>query len=128
MILADTSVVVEFLRTADPKLRHIIATEPAAVSGVTWAEILVGARDAAHRGRLTNSLSMFAQVPMPDPLWQVVGDHGAALRRGGVTVPFADVIIAAVAIANDLELWTRDNQFQHVQRILPALRLFTEPP
>jgi hypothetical protein len=31
MILTDTSVVVDFLRTADPKLRHLIIAHGAAV-------------------------------------------------------------------------------------------------
>jgi predicted nucleic acid-binding protein len=33
-----------------------------------------------------------------------------------------------VAIENDVELWTRDKQFQLVQAALPALKLFQEPP
>ena len=40
MILADTSVVIDFLRTADAKLRHLIVTNPAAVCGVTRAEVV----------------------------------------------------------------------------------------
>jgi predicted nucleic acid-binding protein len=128
MILADTSVVVEFLRTADPKLRGIIAGEPAAVCGVTRAEVLHGARDPAHRLRLTTALNLFAQVPFPEALWDRAGDHAAELRRRGVTVPFADVLITTVAIENGVELWTRDAHFGLVQRVLPALRLFAEPP
>jgi hypothetical protein len=38
------------------------------------------------------------------------------------------VVLATVAIANDFELWTRDRQFTHIQRVLPTLKLFTEPP
>lgn len=61
-------------------------------------------------------------------MWDRVGDHLAALRSAGVTVPFADVVIATLAIENDIELWTRDRQFAIIQRVLPALRLFAEPP
>ncbi len=56
------------------------------------------------------------------------GDNLSALRAGGVTIPFADAVIATLAIVNDLELWTRDAPFAHVQRILPAMKLFAEPP
>jgi predicted nucleic acid-binding protein len=128
VILADTSIVIDFLRTASPKLRHLIATEPAAVCGVTRAEVLHGARDPVHRLRLLTALTLLAQLPIPEPLWDSVGDNAAELRRNGVTVPFADVIIATVAIGNGVELWARDNQFQHIQRVLPALRLYVEPP
>ena len=128
MILADTSVVIDFLRTADPKLRHIIVQEPAAVCGVVRAEVLHGARDPAHRLRLVAALNLFAQLPTPETFWDSVGDHAAELRRNGVTIPFADIVIATLAIGHGIELWTRDNHFQHVQRVLPALRLFVEPP
>jgi predicted nucleic acid-binding protein len=128
MILTDTSVVVEFLRTADPKLRHLIVTHGAAVCGVTRAEILHGARSAAHRQLLLAALNLFQQLPFPDSLWDEVGDHLAALRAAGVTVPLADVIIATVAIANGVELKTRDHQFTLIQAVLPQLRLFQEPP
>jgi predicted nucleic acid-binding protein len=128
MILADTSVVIDFLCTADPKLQRIVATEPAAVCGITRAEVLVGARDPAHRTRLISGLAVFAQLAIPETLWDTVGEHGATLRRDGVTVPFADIVIATVALHHDVELWTRDLQFTLVQRLIPALRLFQEPP
>jgi predicted nucleic acid-binding protein len=44
-----------------------------------------------------------------------------------VIVPFPDVLLATVAIENGLELWTDDSHFLHIQRVLPALRLFQEP-
>jgi predicted nucleic acid-binding protein len=128
MILADTSVVIDFLRTADAKLRHLIVTEPAAVCGVTRAEVLYGTLNPGHRAKLLTALNLFHQMPFPDVLWDAVGDNLAALRTSGVTVPFPDVVIATVAIANDVELWTRDNQFRMIQGVLPQMRLFQEPP
>jgi predicted nucleic acid-binding protein len=128
MILTDTSVVIDFVRTSDARLARIISTYQAAVCGVTRAEVLNGARDPAHRQQLLLKLASFALVPIPDTAWDVVGDNLALLRRGGVTIPFPDAVIATVAIINDLELWTHDLQFQHIQRVLPALRLFQEPP
>ena len=46
----------------------------------------------------------------------------------GANLGPADVVIATVAIENDIELWTRDAQFQLIQRVLPRLKLFQEPP
>ena len=43
-------------------------------------------------------------------------------------MPFPDAVIASVAIANGIELWTRDRHFTLVQQLLPALKLFPEPP
>jgi len=128
MILADSTIVVEFLRTNDAKLRGLIVLSPAAICGVTRAEILHGARDAAHRQKLLIALNMFHQLPFPEVFWDQAGDYLASLRAAGVTIPFADALIATVALASDIELWTRDAHFGQVQRVLPALRLFQVPP
>ena len=45
-----------------------------------------------------------------------------------MTVPFPDAVVATLAIANNLELWTRDAHFTLIQQWLPALKLFQEPP
>jgi predicted nucleic acid-binding protein len=128
MILLDTSVVVDHVRGRDAKLKSLIPTLPAAVCGVSRAELLCGARTPAERQALMTALGTYRQVPIPDALWDTVGDHLAALRAAGVTVPFPDVAIATVAIANGIELWARDRHFPLIQSILPALRLFQEPP
>jgi predicted nucleic acid-binding protein len=128
MILTDSSMVIDYLRTGDPKNPAVSQAHGAAVGGVTRAEILHGTRNRKDRQRLLTVLNAFGQVPIPDSLWDDVGDNLAALRAAGVTVPFPDVVIATVAIANGIELWTRDNQFTMMQQVLPRLRLFQEPP
>ena len=128
MILTDSTIVIDVSRSHDARLLGIISAFDAAVCGPTRAELLHGSRDPAHRQNLLRTLGLFQLVSIPDALWDVVGDNLAALRSNGITVPFADVIIATVAIANDIELWTRDKQFQFIQSVLPQLRLFVEPP
>jgi predicted nucleic acid-binding protein len=128
MILVDTSVVIDYARGRDAKLQALLPTLSVAICGITRAEILCGTRTPAHRRNLLTLLGAFHQVPLPDLLWDSEGDHLALLRLGGVTVAFQDVVIATVALANDIELWTRDLHFTHVQRLVPALKLFHEPP
>lgn len=128
MILVDSSVIIDYQRTADRKLDTLFRSLPVAICGITRAELRYGARNLADRGNLIVLLNTFQQVAMADAMWDVVGDHLAALRTSGVTVPFPDVVIATVAIENDIELWTRDTQFQLIQTVLPALKLFVEPP
>jgi predicted nucleic acid-binding protein len=124
MILADTSVVIDFLRSADASMRRIIVDAPAAVCGVTRAEVLHGARSPAERVGVVEGLSLFRQLPLPDSAWDDVGDLLASLRASGVAVPLADAVIASLAISHGIELWTRDAQFLAVQRVAPMLRLF----
>jgi predicted nucleic acid-binding protein len=128
MILVDTSVIIDFARTADPQLANLFSTLPVGVCGIVRGEFLAGSRSAKDRTQNLAILTQFAQIAIPDTIWDVVGDNYAELRRKGVTVPFPDVVLATVAIFGDFELWTRDANFAHVQRALPALRLFAEPP
>jgi predicted nucleic acid-binding protein len=128
MILTDSSIVIDYLRTADPKMQRLFAQYDAAICGVTRAEILHGSRNLAHYQRLVTGLNIFRQVTIRQSLWDIVGHNLATLRAAGFTVPFADVVIATVAIENGIELWKRDNQFQMIQRVLPRLQLFQEPP
>lgn len=128
MILVDSTVVIDYLRTADAKLVSVFRIHDAAICGATRAEVLNGTRSPSHRTQLINALNTFKQLSFPEALWDNLGDNLRALRAAGVTVPFADVIIATVAIENDVELWARDNQFKLIQTVLPRLRLFQEPP
>ena len=128
MILVDTSVVIDYARGKDAKLAALLPTLSVALCGIVRAELLCGARDPGHRANLATLMAAFHQVSIPESLWDTVGDHLAALRSAGVTVPFADVVVAALAMEYDVELWTRDAQFRLIQNVLPALKLFQEPP
>ena len=128
MILVDTTVVVAYLRSADPRLPALFAAHQAGICGVTRAEILHGVRNPADQARFAAALNSFQQLSIPDAVWDEVGAHLAALRVAGLPTPFADVIIAALAIHLDVELWSRDQHHIAMQRTIPALRLFQEPP
>jgi predicted nucleic acid-binding protein len=128
VILVDASVIFDHTRNKDPRLAGWFLALPVAVCGVTRAEVLAGARNPADRVNLVGLLTQFAQVPTPDSIWDEVGDNLNALRSGGVTVPFPDAVLATLAIANDIELWTRDSHFTLMQRVLSRLKLFAEPP
>ena len=128
MTLLDTSVVIDALRKPDPRLRRLFISCGAANCGVTRAEVLHGARTPADFQQLSAALAAFPQAPFPEPFWDVAGGHLRSLRAAGVVVPFADVLIATVALQNGIELWTRDNQFRLIQNVIPSLRLFQEPP
>jgi predicted nucleic acid-binding protein len=127
MILADTSVVVVVERRPTPRLLKLIHDHGAAVCGVTAAELHAGATSPAELDRCAAALAGFQQVPIPDALWEAVGRNQALLRANGLTVPLVDTAIATVALAHQLELWTYDIHFAHMQKYLPGLKLFQEP-
>jgi predicted nucleic acid-binding protein len=128
MILADTSVLIAYLRSADPKLLATLDQHSAAVCGVTRAEILCGVRNPADQARFISALNALPTVPIPDHLWDPIGLNLARLRAAGHPMSLADVTIATLALHLDIEIWARDQHFPLIQTVLPSLRLFQEPP
>lgn len=101
---------------------------PAAPSAVSRAEILCGARGLNDRTALCTILAGFQQIAIPESLWDAVGNILSDLRTNGVTVPLADAVLGAVAISLDVEIWAHDTDFNHMQGVLPALKLYRENP
>jgi predicted nucleic acid-binding protein len=128
MILVDTSVVVDYLRTRDRQMLRLFGVHDAAICGVTRAEILHGQKGPANRRNLIKSLNAFNQMSIPESAWDLVGDHLALLQARALTISFADVAIATTAIVHGIELWTRDSHFSLIQSALGGLQLFVEPP
>jgi predicted nucleic acid-binding protein len=128
MILLDSSVLIDYMRGSPVLLQSLFRTSNYAVCGIVRAEVLAGSRSVLECGKYIGILNQLGQVSTPESVWDAVGDYTVALRAGGVAIPFADRVVAAVAIANGVELWTRDRHFMLVQRVLPALKLFQEPP
>ena len=127
MILIDTSVLVDYLRAPTDAMLRMFEENAAAICGVTRAEVLAGVRNPDDLQRIAGSLDVLDQVAITEELWDRVGQNLSLLRAGGVTVPFADALIATLTIENNLDLWTRDTHFVRIQGILTGLRLFREP-
>ena len=128
MILVDTNIIIEYLRTTNSKLLGLFRSLPGCICGTIRAEVLHGSRNLADRNRYVTILDSFAQTSTPEAVWDKVGDLLSVLRANGITIPFNDVVIACVSISAGAELWTRDNQFKLIQQLEPQLLLFQEPP
>lgn len=128
MILTDTSVVIVYERAPSPRLHKIVAANDAVVCGITVAELFAGVRNPRTEARVRTALADFRTLAIPDALWEQVGRNQSALLARGVTVPLTDTILATLALSLGVELWAYDAHFGLAQSVLPALRLFVEPP
>lgn len=128
MILVDSNVVIAYARGNDPAVLTLFSSMTLGVCGIVRAEVLAGWRSAKDRAKLLAILNGLIQVSTPEAIWDAVGDNLAELGRNGLIVPIPDVVIATLGIALDIEVWSRDRHFPSMQRILPALKLFQEPP
>lgn len=127
MILVDTTLVVDYLRAPTAHMIQIIKDHDAAICGVTLAEIYAGARLPSDFQKYDASLSIFRHVSIPKKIWPSLGRNLSLLGAKGVSVPFPDVLIATVAIENNLELWHHDHHFPAIQNVIPALKFFQVP-
>jgi predicted nucleic acid-binding protein len=82
MILVDTSVLIDVIRTGDPKLTGLLRTHGGAVCGVVRAEVLHGACNPKDRVALLALLNLFAEVPAPESAWVPSGTTSAPFGPG----------------------------------------------
>jgi predicted nucleic acid-binding protein len=132
VILVDTSVLSFAYRRTDRGGRSPFATQfatlvekgsPIVVPGIVLQEILSGVREEVQFNRLRAAVEVF-----PIALASR-GDHLTAakvrnlLSRRGVTAASVDVLIAAMAIRRNADLFTLDGDLESFAEFLP-LRLF----
>src|ERR1700688_2184156 len=98
MILADTTLVVDFLRAPTARLVNIIKDHGVAICGATVAAVYAGGRSPADFKKFDKALSVFGWVNFPKKIWRSLGRNLALLGAKGVTMPFPDALIATVAL------------------------------
>ena len=126
MILIDTSVLIDYLRSPSDRVLRLFEEREAAICGVIRAEVLAGSRNPADIERIARSLDVLKHIEISERIWDRLGKNLAVLREAGVTVPFPDALIATLAMEHGVELWAKDTHFARIQQVLPALRLFRE--
>ncbi len=123
MILVDTNVIIDYWNNPDEKLTEIFKKEDVAICGIVEAELLHGARSEEELVGITEAISCFSKIAVGEN-WNQLGRMLYQLRKGGVTLPFTDAVIAQVAISHDLSILTNDHHFKLIQMIIPELKLY----
>jgi hypothetical protein len=59
---------------------------------------------------------------MTNKLWRSAAELSILLKKNGVNLPLSDIFIAAIAVENDLSIYTLDNHFSQI----PDLKLYKE--
>ena len=126
MILVDTNIIISFWRKRDKGIEAIFRNEDVALCGVVKAELMHGAKNPEDMERIKCVLASFPCLDMGKKDWDELGRNLYLLRAHGITVPFQDVVIATVALANDAQVWTEDVHFALMQAVLTKLKLFVE--
>ena len=117
MILIDPSAWVDFFRNRKPLAEIVdraIEDDEAALCGPVVTELRRGL-SSSDRARVLRAIAGCHTVPQPASLWEEAGDLGYLLARRGLAVKSLDLLIAAIALAHDIPLLTRDSDFKHIR-------------
>lgn len=127
-VLADSNIFIDFWNVRLDEKKHkafsrIFSTHDVIVCGVVRAEILHGAYSEKNRKGIHDALALFENLSLDITDWEVLGDELYEYRTHGVTVPFSDAIIAAIALKYDIDIWTRDKHFLKMQSVIKRLKI-----
>lgn len=124
--LADTSV---FVAAEQRRSLGVPPEGEARISVATLTELGVGARMAASpelqrlRHATLGAALRFVALPYDELVAERLADLLAAARSRQRRAGAMDAIIAATALAHDLDVWTQDDDFDVLAELAPDLRI-----
>jgi tRNA(fMet)-specific endonuclease VapC len=123
VILADTDVLIDFLLDITPVAGEIAAYAAADrlwTTAITCFELLCGAEESRRGDRVRRLVESINVLPLDRPAAQRAAEVRRSLDRSGRAIGMADSLIAGIALAHDLPLFTRNRS--HFERV-PGLEL-----
>ncbi len=122
-VLVDTSVWIASTRrpqsaVAD-ELRLLLERDEVATTEVIIAEVLQGAKTEDDFRRWSDTLDALHFFSGDVEVWRKAAHVSFDLRTHGMITPLADLLVATVALENDLSVYAIDDHFSRV----PGLRL-----
>ena len=124
MVVADTAIWIDYLQTKQSalgsELTKLIGAGRVALVGVVLAEILRGIRGPEERDLIERRLEGATFLEMSKAAWRRAGIISSDLDSRGLPIPMTDVFIAALALEDGHEIYTRDKHFERVS----GLRLY----
>lgn len=128
MVLVDTSIWIDFFQAPDSNTATILESlirdhNRIAVCGIVLQEVLQGIRAPKSFESVRERLLKFPFIEFQRETWLLAASLYRDLRAVGITLPSVDVSIAAIAIQNDMQLFTNDRHFDEVAKV-SGLRLY----
>ena len=123
MVLVDTSIWIDFFQAPESHTGsalvslikdHNSVALCGIVCGIVLQEVLQGIRHQKSFELVRERLLKFPFVEVNLDTWLLAASLYRDLRVKGITMPPVDVTIAAIAIQNDMPLFSRDAHFNEV--------------
>ncbi|HEY5600310.1 MAG TPA: PIN domain-containing protein [Candidatus Manganitrophaceae bacterium] len=118
MVIADTSVWIPFFNrpgSAEKQaLDALIDADEIAMIGVVLAELLQGCRARKDRDEIADALFALPYLEMTRETWVLAGGTSSLLLRRGVTLPISDLVVAALSLERQCQLYSLDGHFKKI--------------
>ena len=119
--LLDTNIVIALLARETTILQHLEQAETVLIPSIVIGELYYGAHKSARStenlARLDAIVTTVTVLSCDTLVARRYGLVKDALRRKGQPIPENDIWIAAMALAHDLILVTRDAHLSHVESL-----------
>lgn len=119
-VLIDTSVWIEFFRKASSvgdAVAELLNKELVWVTGIVLFELVQGTKAEVEKAHIVSRLTSLRYVEMSVMVWQKAGELARLLKKNGLTLPVSDIILAAVALEHNLQVFTLDKNFESIPGI-----------
>ncbi len=121
MILADSDVLIDFLAGVQPgknQIAEYIQAEQIQTTAITCFELLNGAGENKRGNAVRQLLDALTVLPLDRAAARHAAEVRRKLDRKGEAIGMADSLIAGIALAHGLPLFTRNTaHFQRVEKL-----------
>ena len=125
-ILVDSSVWIAFFRGTDQglsgELAGLLRSGAVVTAGPVVAELLSGIRKPADRTLVEGCLKALPRIDPEEDPWTATGNARGELGKRGVRASLVDVWIALAARDHEAALWTLDEDFEGIRKVVPFER------
>lgn len=123
MVLLDSNIIIDLWKNPSEAVKYLLKTDEVCICGVVRSELMHGAYSEKNLAEISAKLDLLEELNLEENQWDGLGRLLYKLRINGVTLPFADAMIAYIALINEVGLLTNDKHFLYIKRIIPELKL-----
>ncbi len=116
-VLADTCIWIEYFKgepAVSKRLEVLIEKGVVYTCGVVLYELFQGIRNKNEKVVLEEVFKGLFYVEVSSQTWLGAAILAKDLKRKGITLPPSDILLAQLAIENNLKIFTIDTHFQEI--------------
>lgn len=121
LVLIDTSLWISVLKKGAPgnmiaRIQGLLIDGTVASCGMVMLELLGDTRSPKEYRELKEELLSLHFLPVSTDIWLSACHLSFQLRRKGLTIPSTDILIAALALHNDVLIFHSDSHFDLISK------------